>query len=107
MVLPFVEVVGVADAAEGVLESAGLPHPSENNVATKAAAARERWNMIGMLAQETLQQNRKAHAHVEVTGKRQNWPHPSISESLSCAEQRCAVCFYVACVFPVSCLQPI
>ena len=69
MVVPFVEVVGVADAAEGVLESAGLPHPSENNVATKAAAARERWNMIGMLAQETLQQNRKAHAHVEVTEK--------------------------------------
>jgi hypothetical protein len=54
MVVPFVEVLGVADAAEGALESAGLPHPNENNVATKAAAARERWNMGRMLAHETF-----------------------------------------------------
>ena len=45
MVVPFVEAVGVAEAAEGALESPGLPQPTENNVATKAAAAKERWNM--------------------------------------------------------------
>ena len=95
MVVPFVEVVGVADAAEGVLESAGLPHPSENNVATKAAAARERWNMIGMLAQETLQQNRKAHAHVEVTGKRVGSapPVPQRKPEL-CGEAMCGLFLY-------------